>query len=321
MHTPFHWQPLGRLFDPDAQPILGRKMAYSQSPQAMEIDGHIRVFFTSRIADTPKTFLSKPAYADFDSGFTKLLAVANHAILEDAPLGAFDEHGIFPFSPTVHEGAIFAYTTGWSRRVSVSVETGIGLVKSLNGGNSFTRVGTGPVLTTSIHEPYLVCDAFVRHFQGRFHMWYIYGTKWQHYPGSEQPERTYKIGHAVSDDGIGWLKDTPSSLIPDVLGMEESQALPSVVFHRGIYHMVFCYRETTGFRNIASRGYRLGYAWSDNLETWHRDDALLNVQSQGDWDNETMSYPNFFLQGNTLYLLYCGNQFGRYGFGAFRLLD
>ncbi len=42
-------------------------------------------------------------------------------------LGCFDEHGIFPMSVLRHGDAIYGYTCGWSRRVSVSVETAIGL--------------------------------------------------------------------------------------------------------------------------------------------------------------------------------------------------
>lgn len=321
MPSPFHWQPLGKLFDPDNQPILGKQLTFSQSPQAIELDGRIRVYFTSRWADSPQTFISLPAYADFDHHFAALLGVAENSLLPNAALGAFDEHGIFPFSPTPWNGELLAYTTGWSRRRSVSVETGIGLARSRDGGHSFERIGAGPVLTASLHEPFLVGDAFVRHFEGQFHMWYMYGTKWQSYGGHTEPERTYKIGHAISADGINWQKEEARQLLPDVLGETESQALPSVAYFAGCYHMVFCYRESTGFRASANRGYRLGYAWSHDLNNWHRDDALLNLTPQGDWDSDTMCYPNFFVHDDALYLLYCGNLFGRHGFGALRLLE
>lgn len=318
----FRWQPLGKLFDPALQPVLGRQVTYSQSPQAIDTGDCVRIYFTCRFRDTASTFISLPAFVDFDRKLTSPLEVASRPLLSPAKLGAFDEHGIFPFSPATIGGEIHAFTTGWSRRKSVSVETGIGLVKSDDGGTTFKRTGPGPVLTASLHEPYLVADAFVRAFNGAYHMWYIYGTRWQSYPDSPQPERTYKIAHALSKDGFTWQKDEArEQLISDCLGENECQALPSVIYHGGLYHMVFCFRETTGFRNIPTRGYHLGYAWSKDLKKWERNDALLNISSQGNWDNETMSYPNFFACDGHLYLFYCGNNFGERGFGGFRLLE
>ena len=52
-----------------------------------------------------------------------------------------------------HENKIYAYLSGWSRRVSVSVETGIGLAMSYDDGKTFKRLGNGPVLTSSLSEP------------------------------------------------------------------------------------------------------------------------------------------------------------------------
>ncbi len=77
-------------------------------------------------------------------------------------LGCFDEHGIFPMNVVRHDDRIFGYTCGWSRRVSVSVETAIGLAISHDEGLTFRRIGDGPVLAASLHEPFLVGDGFVR---------------------------------------------------------------------------------------------------------------------------------------------------------------
>ena len=34
-------------------------------------------------------------------------------------------------------------------------------------------------MTASINEPFLVGDPFVMEISGRYHMWYIFGTKWE----------------------------------------------------------------------------------------------------------------------------------------------
>jgi hypothetical protein len=196
------------------------------------------------------------------------------------------------------------------------VETGIGLVESRDDGATFERVGNGPVVSASLHEPCLVGDGFVRVHEGVFHMWYIFGTGWRHYVPDAPPDRTYKIGHAISTDGIHWGKEEARRIVADRLGPDESQALPTVLRIGERWHMVFCYRESFDFRSNPDRGYRLGLAWSDDLSHWVRDDAALglDVSAEG-WDSEMMCYPHLFECDGRTCLLYNGNAFGRDGFG------
>jgi hypothetical protein len=216
-----------------------------------------------------------------------------------------------------HGDSVLGYTCGWSRRVSVSVETSIGLAISRDEGISFQKVGQGPVLTASLREPFLVGDAFVRVINGKFHMWYIFGTNWKSYAPGMPADRTYKIGHATSDDGVSWLKEEGRQIIDDLLGPEESQALPSVVSFDDRHHMFFCYRESFDFRSGRGRGYRIGYAWSDDLSNWTRVDSVsLPDASDNGWDGSMQCYPHAFMQEGKPYLLYNGNEFGRYGFGV-----
>ena len=84
--------------------------------------------------------------------------------------------------------------------------------------------------------------------------------------------------------------------------------------------MYFCYREATDFRTNKLRGYRLGYAYSDDLRTWTRDDNNAGIRlSEDGWDSDMMCYPNLFQCDGKVYLLYNGNEFGRFGFGLARL--
>jgi hypothetical protein len=85
--------------------------------------------------------------------------------------------------------------------------------------------------------------------------------------------------------------------------------------------MYFCYREAVDFRKNSRNGYRLGYAFSTDLEKWIRDDkqAGIDVSTKG-WDSEMQCYPHAFRCGSEIYLLYNGNEFGRCGFGLARLI-
>jgi sucrose-6-phosphate hydrolase SacC (GH32 family) len=246
----------------------------------------------------------------------ELICVSAKTVIPLGELGCFDEHGIFPMSVIRHGGAVYGYTCGWSRRVSVSVDTSIGLAISRDEGLTFQRVGDGPVLAASLHEPYLVGDGFVKVIGGIFHMWYIFGTGWKKFSAGAAPDRTYKIGHATSRDGINWVKEEARQIISDCLGVDESQALPTVIEINGRYHMFFCFRQSFDFRKNSEFGYRIGHAWSDDLVNWTRDDANPHLAATpGAWDADMLCYPHVFECDGKVYLLYNGNEFGRYGFG------
>jgi hypothetical protein len=211
---------------------------------------------------------------------------------------------------------IYGYTCGWNRRVSVSVDTAIGLAMSRDNGLTFQRIGNGPVLAASLHEPCLVGDGFVKVIGDVFHMWYIFGIGWKRFSTDTAPDRTYKIGHAVSTDGINWVKEEARQIIADRLDADESQALPTVIGINGRYHMFFCYRQSSDFRKNKDRGYRIGHAYSDDLANWVRDDEHPHLDiTNGGWDSEMLCYPHVFECDGKTYLLYNGNEFGRYGFG------
>jgi hypothetical protein len=309
---------LGKIFDPTQHALPDDCAQFAQSPQALVLDDRVRIYFSTRAVDRDNgKFRSHVLYVDFTRDLRDILGVSRETVIPLGGLGCFDEHGIFPMSVVRVGDAVYGYTCGWSRRVSVSVETAIGLAVSRDQGATFQRVGAGPVLSSSLREPCLVGDGFVKVIGGKFHMWYIFGTGWRKYAPDTEPDRTYKIGHATSDDGIVWIKEEARQIIEDRLGADESQALPTVIEIAGRYHMFFCYRQSYDFRRNSARAYRIGHAYSDDLDRWKREDESLRLDvTPGDWDSDMLCYPHAFACEGKVYLLYNGNEFGRHGFGA-----
>lgn len=314
------WNKLGQIFNPADWDLGAGIVGYAQSPQALVFDDFVRIYFSTRRACANGKFHSTIRFVDFAKDFSRILRVSSHDVIADGALGSFDEHGIFPMNVLRVEGKLLAYTSGWSRRKSVDVDMAIGLAQSHDNGETFVRRGMGPVLCASLHEPFLVGDPFVRVYDSIFHMWYIFGTAWKIYPPSPTPERIYKIAHASSVDGVHWVKDEGMTTIANVLGVDECQALPSVITIAGRHHMFFCYRYANDFRVNPARGYRIGHAVSDDLLHWTRDDAALCLApSANGWDSEMLCYPHVFNVDEKIYLLYNGNAFGKHGFGIAQL--
>lgn len=312
------WRKIGQIFNFDQSGFGMDYVGFAQSPQVLVCNELVRIYFSTRQRTPNGKFVSMVQYVEMDRSFTGIQGRSKHTVIQLGKLGTFDEHGIFPFCVFRHAGRVWGYSNGWSRRRSVSVETGIGLAVSEDGGQTFDKFGDGPVLTASLHEPYLVCDPFVRVFGGTFHMWYIYGTSWKVFQPGDEPDRTYVIAHATSSDGVNWVKDGRS--IIEQKYPDECQALPTVIQIGSRYHMLFCRRNSFDFRTNPANSYRLGYAYSNDLSEWVRDDANCGIDvSPGGWDSDMMCYPHLFEWDGKVYLLYNGNEFGRYGFGLAQL--
>jgi hypothetical protein len=314
------WEKIGKIFDPTQHILAEGCTLFAKSPQALVFDSFVRIYFSSQAKTSNGKYLSIPQYVDFNKKFDRIVGLSTKTVIPMGSLGEFDEHGIFPFNVLRHDGRVQAYTSGWSRRTSVSIDMSIGFATSEDEGNSFVKFGSGgPIMTATHNEPFLVGDPFVKYFNKQFHMWYIFGTHWKRPSNDAEPERFYKIAHALSDDGISWTRDGKMIISEEI--PNECQALPTVFYWGDCYHMYFCHRNAFDFRNNNSNSYRLGYAFSKDLVNWERDDSSSGIEvTPNNWDSEMMCYPNTFECDGDIYLLYNGNEFGKYGFGISKLI-
>ena len=313
------WKKLGKIFNPIDYNLINNCKFFAQAPQLIEFDDHVKIYFSSRETDLSGNQLSHVFFVEMEKNLSKVINVSNHNIISLGKLGCYDEHGIFPFNVLKVDNKYLGFIGGWNRRSSVDVDGAIGISKSKDGGQTFERLGDGPVLASTLNEPFLIMDPFVLRLNNIFHMWYIFGVQWIRDPESGIYERVYKIGHAYSKDAFNWEK-TGLCIIPDHLSKNECQALPSVIFHDSRFHMVFCFRHVFEFRKNIKQAYRLGYAYSKDGINWTREDKKLNLKRpQRGWDSQMMCYPNLSKINGEIFLLYNGNNFGKYGFGAAQL--
>lgn len=313
------WKKLGQIFNFEESPFNQKFASHAQSPQALVFDDFVRIYFSTRKKEADGMFTSYIQFIDMSKDFKEIINYSNDEVISLGNIGCFDEHGIFPISPLRIENKVYAYTSGWTRRSSVSIDSGIGLVISNDNGDTFKRIADGPVLTSSLFEPFLIIDGFVRKFNDMFYMFYIFGQKWCEPTNQYDAERVYKIGYATSNNGIDWVKAN-NSIIEDRIDENECQALPTVIQIGDKYHMYFCYRHMIGFRKDKRKAYRLGYAYSYDLIDWIRCDNDSGItEEENSWDSDMMCYPNIFEVNEEVYLLYNGNEFGKNGFGLAKL--
>lgn len=314
----YKWIKLGQVFDPTKRPTPAWMKEFAQAPSVLKFDNFIRVYVSCRPPpDSKGQYVSHAAYVDLNrKNLFEVVGISQQQPFGLGELGTFDEFGTYPTSVIRNKDEVWAYYGGWTRCESVPFNVAIGLAISRDQGATFRRLGPGPLVSYSPNEPFIISGPKIRRFNDRWCLWYIAGERWLANNG--RPEPVYRIRMATSDDGIIWKK-VDRDLIERNLGADESQASPDVFFDDGRYHMFFCYRQGIDYRN-KERGYRIGYAESKDMLTWHRDDTKVGIDvSPEGWDSEMISYPHVFDLDGSIYMMYLGNQVGRFGFGLARL--
>lgn len=317
----FKWVKTGIVFNPADFPGRPHWLnEFAQAPCVLKFDNFIRVYFNCRPKpDQNGQYVSYCAYVDLDrNDFHKIIGIAKEPVLKLGKRGTFDEFGTYPFSVIRHDGKLLAYYGGWTRCESVPFDVAIGCAISTDDGVSFTKLGDGPVLSYTPQEPFVLSGPKIREFNGILYLFYIAGREWLLVEGKREP--VYKIRMATSTDGINWEKSN-RDLIESKLLVNEAQASPDVIYRNGKYHMFFCYRHEADFRRNRNNSYRIGYAYSFDLNTWIRDDSRVGLDvSEKGFDDEMLAYPHLFELSGKIYIFYLGNQVGRYGFGMAELI-
>jgi len=314
----FKWKKLGRVFNPIEHKGRNWMQEFAQAPCVLIFDTFVRVYFSSRpFPDKDKQYISYTGFVDLNRyDLFEILNISKKPILELGNIGTFDEFGTYPTSVIRNNNGILAYYAGWTRCMSVPYNVAIGAAISYDNGENFTKLGTGPILSYNIHEPFILGGPKIRKFSNLWYLWYIAGKKWLENNG--KPEIVNKIRVATSSDGFNWQRDH-KDIIENKVEENECQASPDVFFYKNKYHMFFCYRYSLNFRG-KEKGYRMGYANSADLKNWIRDDSKAGIDiSEEGWDSEMIAYPHVFELDNNIYMFYLGNQVGRYGFGLAKL--
>lgn len=312
----FIWKKIGKIIPVEFVKRPDWSREYFQAPNSILLEDRLRVFFCSRDSAEDGQYVSRVGFCDFSrDGNFSFMGYSPEPLIELGKAGSFDEFGTYPLSVHVDGDTSFGVYGGWTRTVSVPFDVSLGLVVSKDSGASFQKVQAEPVLTKCQNEPFIISSPKLRKYNGVWYLYYIAGSKWK--VDNSRFEPIYKIRVATSTDLIHWErhgKDLIKSKLP-----EEAQASPDVFEFDGSYHMYFCYRETTDTKKIG-RGYRIGYARSENLFDWTRDDSQAGIEiGPESWDDKDISYPHFLTLNGRGYLLYLGNEVGKFSMGIARL--
>lgn len=302
------WKRIGHIFDVDGS--LPWAQTHAAVPFVTDIeDDKLTVIFTTRDrlnrSHVGRLYLNR----DFE-----LLSVDREPLLGPGALGRFDEDGTTA-SYEVKVGPLrYLYYAGWNRAHSTPFRNALGLAISHDGGMTYQRLSEGPILDRSPVDPCFVAGACVLQRGAGYLMWYISCVDWRLVDG--RPRHYYHLKVATSNDGINWQRSGKVA-IDFKSDLEYAISQPWVVLDGGTYRMWFSYRGQEGIGT-----YRIGYAESNDGETWQRDDTAVGFAvSDSGWDSQMICYPFVFTLNSRRFMLYNGNEYGKTGFGLAELVN
>ena len=278
--------------------------SHAQTPFAEPIGGdHYHIYFTSRDSQNR----SHVGWLELDIRHPeKILHIGDTPLLAPGAPGAFDDMGTMMSCLVKRANVRYLYYTGWSIRQSVPYHLAIGLASAPAGYDDpvFIKL-RGPVLERNPIDPLFCASPSVLIDDGHWRMWYVSGVGWPMVRGRVTP--SYNIRYAYSKDGIDWRREGQIAL--ELEGDEVGFSRPCVTMENGSYLMWYSVRAQDG-------RYQLSCASSDDGLTWRRtgSESYLLPSAEG-WDSEMIAYPYVFRHGYDQFMLYCGNGYGRTGFG------
>ena len=295
------WRKLGQVYDVASGPYT-----HAMHPVAEVLDaedGRVRIYYTHRGEDNVgfTSFLEARIKNDVFS------ITYNHEepIFERGALGNFDDSGVCVTCMLKIGDVRRFYYYGWNLGVTVPFRNAVGVAEAEGDGHrmKLRRLFPGPILDRAPQFPGLCATPFVLNDGVLFRAYFAQGTPWLMKKG--RPCVACDIGCAESRDGINWERTTT----PAVTGGDRDHVVttPVVKLERGVYRMWYSYRGDA---------YRLGYAESrDGVTFARKDDAVGITVSESGWDNHMVCYPSVFDVCEKRYMIYCGNGYGRDGFG------
>lgn len=294
------WEKKGQLFVPNNQYSWVKTHAMLPTVDHIK-DDLFRVYFSGR----DETNISRTGYIEIDiNDPTKILNLSESPVIDIGKLGSFDDNGVSPTCIVTHEGKKYFYFMGWNKGSKVRAAEVSGLAISDDSGKTFKRYSKAPIIDRTNLEPYtiLVISCIIIE-KGIWRMWYDSADEWLH-----EGLPKYNIKYAESTDGINWKREALVSVDYQYKG-ETRVSRASIIKDEDKYKMWYCYA-------IESGGYKMGYAESPDGYKFKRmdDNVGISLSTEG-WDSEMICYPNVFNHKGKTYMMYCGNGYGKTGFG------
>lgn len=305
------WVKRGRVLAPDTSLWWSQRYCMIPTPELRATDV-IRVYY----ATADDNNYSRVTWVDLDADDPRrIVAKAPGPVLDLGEAGCFDDSGANATSVLDLEGGEkLLFYAGYQRSQRLPYVLFGGLAVSEDGGDTFRRYRTTPILERLEAEETVRSAPCVVSHNDTFHMWYVAGERWLTLPtGKLIPQ--YVIKHLESSDPYRWNERGTTCIgpaTPDEIGFGR----PWVVYEDGRFFMWYSIRSRISDDVITYTG--IGSAESADGVEWERRADLELTASDSGWDSEMVCYGAVLAlhDRGARYMFYNGDGNGATGFGV-----
>lgn len=302
------WIKQGRLYVLPERGLHPKLLSHTANPTAFHLhDDTYRIFFSARDDQNR----SSVGAVDIDVVTTQIVKEHDTPIIEYGPLGSFYQDGISLGNYYEASGRCYLTFMGWRNPA----------VGHWRGDIGRLIIGDDLSLAIDSSDPFIFCDEVdpislsypwvMMTQEGHYDMWYGSTLSWDIGNG----EMLHVLRHARSADGETFTKTL--NQVPSQIGVAQAFSRPTILrVGDNSWNMWFSYRPGTG------SSYRVGHAVSSDGLKWELslNGITLDASSTG-WDSNMVEYPYVFRHKGTVHMLYCGDGYGKTGFGMATLSD
>lgn len=302
------WEKLGRFLSPTNEIYWLENFAGPACAILENKKENIFKLYVSGRDKNNRSLIGKVLIKISGHGKISVIDISDKPVLQIGELGCFDENGTsYPYVISENNVEKMFYT-GWMPSVLTPFQNHLGLAIKKKDETEFSRFSKAPILPRTNEDHLSIGSACVLKEKKKWHLWYTSFIQWEQ--TETKPKHYYLIKYAYSDDSINWKRKNKVCINFNSYD-EYAIARPTVIKLNNYYHMYFCWRGDK---------YKIGYAYSKDLNNWIRSDELAGISySNEGWDSKEMCYPFVFRHKKFLYMLYCGNHYGKEGLGLARL--
>lgn len=253
--------------------------------------------------------VSRVGFVDFDvNNPYQAIGYSKKPCLDIGMDGSFDDNGVVP-SAVVQEGeSIRLYYAGYQLVKKVRFLVLCGLAISTDGGDTFKRYKTTPVLERTNSELLFRVIHTIWKEDDIWRIWYGGGNHF--IQGKNKTLPVYDIRYMESKDGINFPESGETAL--EIQDNEYRIGRPFVIKNYEGYEMFFG-------ASTEDSPYRLAHALSQDGRSWIRDNDFGIDYTPSDFDSEMSAYPGIVSIRGKIYMYYNGNNYGYQGIGLVEL--
>ena len=288
----YDWQKIGMIYEAGSDNEF--LLTHASNPLPLHIGGNLyRIFYSGR----DKQNRSSVSYVDYDISSLTVIEDPKKPILKYGPEDSFYSHGITLGNFWKEKGEIYIGFMGWQNTKGVHWRGDIGKF-------NLETLKVNKILSANHIDKISLSYPCVIEHNNRYVMWYGSTVSWE--SESIDEEMIHTINYATSVDGATW--EPQGQAIPWKLNVAQAFSRPSVIKEKKALKMWYSYRSGDGSK------YKLGFSTSKDGINWDFRESNLKKSNYG-WDSEMVCYPYVFETKDRYYMLYNGNEFGKYGFG------